>query len=59
MLNNTSIYLKEDFPPSVLQKHLQEDLKRKRESRKRVVLRYDRIVSLKTRELEPRGRVQK
>ncbi|CAH2089537.1 unnamed protein product [Euphydryas editha] len=55
-LDGTNIYLKEDFPPNVLQKRkeLQEDLKRERESRKRVILRYDRIVTLKTRESEIR-----
>lgn len=55
MLHNTNIYLNEDFTPSVLQKRkeLQEDLKRERESGKRVVLRYDKIVTLKTRQPEP------
>ncbi|CAH2096743.1 unnamed protein product [Euphydryas editha] len=55
-LDGTNIYLKEDFPPNVLQKRkeLQEDLKRERESGKRVILRYDRIVTLKTRECEIR-----
>ncbi|CAK1579776.1 unnamed protein product [Parnassius mnemosyne] len=50
-LEGTNIYLKEDFPPSVLQKRkeLQEDLKRERESGKRVALRYDKIVTLKAR----------
>lgn len=51
-LDNTGIYVKEDFPPSVLQKRrdLQESLKQERESGKRVALRYDRIVTLKPRE---------
>ncbi|CAH2107439.1 unnamed protein product [Euphydryas editha] len=55
-LDGTNIYLKEDFPPNVLQKRkeLQEDLKRERESGKRVILRYDKIVTLKTRESEIR-----
>ncbi|XP_046976329.1 uncharacterized protein LOC124542421 [Vanessa cardui] len=55
-LNNTNIYLKEDFPPSVLQKRrdLQETLKQERESGKRVVLRYDKIVTLKKHEPELR-----
>lgn len=51
-LSNTNIYLKEDFPPSVLQKRkeLQEELERERQAGKRVVLRYDKIVELKKRE---------
>ncbi|XP_045446920.1 uncharacterized protein LOC123655128 [Melitaea cinxia] len=55
-LKDANIYLKEDFPPNVLQKRkeLQEDLKRERESGKRVILRYDKIVTLKTRESETR-----
>lgn len=46
------MYLKEDFPPSVLQKRkeLQEELERERQAGKRVVLRYDKIVELKKRE---------
>lgn len=53
-LDGTNIYLKEDFSPSVLQKRreLQEDLKRERESGKKVALRYDKIVTLKTQESE-------
>ncbi|CAG5019904.1 unnamed protein product [Parnassius apollo] len=49
-----NIYLKEYFTPSVLQKwkELQEDLKRERESGKRVALRYDKIVTLKPLESE-------
>lgn len=61
MLSNTNIYLKEDFPPSVLQKRkdLQEELKRERESGKIAVLRYDKIVILKTRESETRTPIEK
>lgn len=48
MLYNTTLYVKEDFTPSVLQKRkdLQEELKREREAGKRVFLRYDKIVTL-------------
>ena len=53
-LDGTNIYMKEDFSPSVLQKRreLQEDLKREREAGKKVVLRYDKIVTLKTQKSE-------
>lgn len=49
-LENTDIYIKEDYSPAVLQKQkeLQEDLKRQRESGKIVALRYDKIVTLDT-----------
>lgn len=47
-LENTNIYIKEDYSPAVLQKRkeLQEELKRERESGKMVALRYDKIVTL-------------
>ncbi|KAI5631952.1 hypothetical protein NE865_15333 [Phthorimaea operculella] len=50
-LEETGIYLKEDFPPNILlkRKELQEELKKERESGKRVALHYDKIVTLKTR----------
>lgn len=53
-LDGTDIYLKEDFPPNVLQKRreLQEELKREREAGKRVTLRYDKIVILKPKNTE-------
>ncbi|CAG5019605.1 unnamed protein product [Parnassius apollo] len=53
-LEGTNIYLKEYFTSSVLQKlkELQEDLKRERESGKRVALHYDKIVTLKPHESE-------
>lgn len=53
-LDGTNIYLKEDFPPSVLQKRreLQEDLKREREAGKKVALHYDKIVTLKPQKSE-------
>ncbi|VVC95708.1 unnamed protein product [Leptidea sinapis] len=56
-LINSNMYLKEDFSPSVLQKRkdLQDTLKRERESGKRVVLRYHKIVTLKTLESESRN----
>lgn len=60
-LSNTNMYLKEDFPPSVLQKRkdLQEELERERQAGKRVVLRYDKIVELKTRESQPRTHTER
>lgn len=47
-LNDTGIYIKEDFSPAVIQKRkeLQEDLKRERDSGKNVVLRYDKLITL-------------
>lgn len=47
-LKDTNIYIKEDYPPTVLKKRkeLQEELKRERDSGKRVALRYDKIVTL-------------
>lgn len=55
-LEGTNIYLKEDFPPSVLQKRkeLQEEFKREREAGKKVVLRYDKIVTLNSQKSEAR-----
>lgn len=48
MLESTSYYIKEDFPPQVLQKRkeLQEELKRGKAQGKNIVLKYDRIISL-------------
>ncbi|XP_046976383.1 uncharacterized protein LOC124542483 [Vanessa cardui] len=53
-LEGTNIYLKEDFPPNVLQKRkeLQEEFKREREAGKKVVLRYDKIVTLRPQKSE-------
>lgn len=53
-LENTDIYIKEDYPPAVLQKRkeLQEELKQAQDSGKKVILRYDKIVTL-----EPRKRI--
>ncbi|VVD05634.1 unnamed protein product [Leptidea sinapis] len=47
-LENTGIYIKEDYTPAVLQKRkqLQEELQLKRLSGKKVMLRYDKIVEL-------------
>ncbi|XP_063534756.1 uncharacterized protein LOC134744776 [Cydia strobilella] len=55
-LENTRIYLKEDFSPAILQKRkeLQETLKKERESGKRVALHYDKIIELKPRSSGPR-----
>lgn len=49
-LEGSSMYVKEDFPPKVIEKRksLQEELKREREAGKKVVLRYDKIVELKS-----------
>lgn len=49
-LENSGIYIKEDYPPAVLAKRreLQEELKRERESGKNVALRYDKIITLNT-----------
>lgn len=55
-LENTGIYLKEDFSPTILQKRkeLQETLKKERDSGKRVALYYDKIIELKPRGSGPR-----
>lgn len=47
-LDDLSIYIKEDFPPKVLQKRkeLQQQLKIERDQGKKVVLRYDKIVNI-------------
>lgn len=49
ILQNTNIYIKEDYSPAVLQKRkeLQEECKREWESGKKVALRYDKIVTLR------------
>ncbi|KOB77536.1 Endonuclease-reverse transcriptase [Operophtera brumata] len=49
-LENSGIYIKEDYPPNVLQKRkeLQDVLKQELNSGKRVALHYDKIVTLKT-----------
>lgn len=51
-LENTNFYIKEDYPPKVLQKRkeLQEELRRQRELGNNVSLRYDRIITLEKRE---------
>lgn len=51
-LENTGIYMKEDYPPAVLQKRkeLQKELKRMQQSGEKVVLRYDKIVKLPSQE---------
>lgn len=48
-LENTGIYIKEDYTPDVLQKRrdLQEELHRKRLAGEKVMLRYDKIVQIK------------
>ncbi|KAJ8726615.1 hypothetical protein PYW07_001313 [Mythimna separata] len=48
-LENTCMYIKEDYPVNVLQKRkeLQETLKLEREAGNLVALRYDKIVTLK------------
>lgn len=48
-LLNSGLYIKEDFTPKVLEvrKELQEELKKQREMGKNVVLRYDKIITLK------------
>lgn len=48
ILENSGIYIKEDYPLSVLEKRreLQETLKQERENGNFVVLRYDKIVTL-------------
>ncbi|CAH2208500.1 jg27158 [Pararge aegeria aegeria] len=47
-LDNFPIYIKEDFPPKVIQKRieLQQQLKIEREQGKKVALRYDKIITL-------------
>lgn len=49
-LEGSLVYVKEDFSPRVLEKRkqLQEELKREREAGKKVALRYDKIVELKS-----------
>lgn len=51
-LESTGIYIKEDYSPAVLQrrKELQEELKRRRLSGEKVILRHDKIVQIKSRE---------
>lgn len=46
-LLSSAIYVKEDYPPQVLQKRkeLQDQLKKEREAGKKVALRYDKIVT--------------
>ncbi|KOB70892.1 Endonuclease-reverse transcriptase [Operophtera brumata] len=53
-LEGSHVYAKEDYPPKVLEKRkqLQEELNREREAGKKVVLRYDKIVELKTYDVE-------
>lgn len=50
-LDSTNYYIKEDFPPDVLEKRraLAEELKTLREDGQNAVLKYDRIVILKNR----------
>ncbi|KAF9408302.1 hypothetical protein HW555_011971 [Spodoptera exigua] len=50
-LENTGIYIKEDFSPAVLQKRreLQDELQKKRSSGEKVMLRYDKIVKIKSK----------
>lgn len=52
ILENTGIYIKEDYTPAVLQKRkeLQGELQRRRLSGEKVMLRYDKIVKLKSKE---------
>lgn len=52
-LENTSIYVKHDFPYKVLEirKNLQEQVKREREQGNKAVLRYDRIIVIKNNEI--------
>ncbi|CAG9131215.1 unnamed protein product [Plutella xylostella] len=47
-LDGSTYYLKEDFPPKILniRKELQEELKKKREEGTNAVLRYDKIIIL-------------
>ncbi|KAF9415091.1 hypothetical protein HW555_007181 [Spodoptera exigua] len=51
-LENTGIYIKEDYTPAVLIKRqeLQEELQRRRTSGEKVMLRYDKIVQIKSRD---------
>ncbi|KAF9412913.1 hypothetical protein HW555_003087, partial [Spodoptera exigua] len=61
-LENTGIYIKEDYSAAVLQKRkeLQEELQRKRLSGEKVMLRYDKIVQIKPREKQtykPKGAI--
>lgn len=48
----SSIYIKEDFPPKVLskRKQLQEEIKREREQGKNVILKYDKIITIREKE---------
>lgn len=48
-LENSGIYIKEDYTPAVLQKRreLQVELQRKRSSGEKVMLHYDKIVEIK------------
>lgn len=47
-IQNFGIYVKEDYPPRVLQirRELQGELKRRRQSGENVILRYDKIITL-------------
>ncbi|XP_063389093.1 uncharacterized protein LOC134674868 [Cydia fagiglandana] len=49
-LEDTGIYIKEDYSPAVLQKRreLQEELKRERQAGKNVALRHNKIITLKS-----------
>lgn len=51
-LEGANLYVKADYTQSVLQKRkdLQEELKKKREQGENVVLRYDKIITLKGKE---------
>lgn len=57
ILLNTGIYINVDYTPAVLQKRkeLQEELERKRRSGEKVVLHYDKIVTVKSHEPLIRG----
>lgn len=59
-LKESNIYVKPDYPKSVLQKRkdLQEELKKRRELGEQVALRYDKIVTVKRNEAK-QNRTQK
>lgn len=52
-LENSSTYIKEDYPLKVLlkRKELQEELKQEREKGKNVALRYDKIIVLNEKKI--------
>lgn len=59
-LRGTNLYVKADYTQSVLQKRkeLQQELKNKLKQGEKVILRYDKIISLERKEVSPK-KIQK